>query len=271
METPSVLRPRRTVAQRSTVFAGLSRIGFAARAAIYAIIGVLAVKVALGGGGKITDQSGALKTIAHQPFGKVLLAAVAIGLAGYSLWRLTHALLGHGPERSDTTFDRIAALGSGVVYATLCAIAVEILVGSGGTSAHPSKTTSGVFGWPGGKALVFVGGAVLIGIAFYQAHRGLTQDFLRDAKTEQMGVDTRRWYKAAAIFGHLARAVVFALVGVFLIKAAVEYDPNKAVGLDGALAKVAHQSYGSALLGVVAAGLVAFALYSLADARYRRL
>jgi hypothetical protein len=81
----------------------------------------------------------------------------------------------------------------------------------------------------------------------------------------------RKWYKLLAICGHVARAVVFALVGVFAIEAAVDFNPSKAVGLDGALAKLAHQSYGSALLGIVAAGLVAFALYSLADARYRRI
>ena len=81
----------------------------------------------------------------------------------------------------------------------------------------------------------------------------------------------RKWIGRLGTVGHLARMVVFGLIGIFLIKAAVEYDPNKAVGLDGALAKLAHQSYGSVLLGIVAAGLIAFALYSLSDARYRRI
>src|SRR5262245_17544039 len=103
--------------EQSTAFEVLSRAGFAARGAIYAIIGTLAIKLAIGSGGKTTDQSGALKTIAHQPFGEVLLILVAIGLAGYSLWRLSHALLGHGPERSDSGFERVAALGSGIAYA----------------------------------------------------------------------------------------------------------------------------------------------------------
>jgi hypothetical protein len=86
-----------------------------------------------------------------------------------------------------------------------------------------------------------------------------------------MGETTRRWYTRIAVVGHLARAVVFGLIGVFLIKAAVDYNPSKAVGLDGALAKLVNQSYGSVLLGTVAGGLVAFAIYSLADARYRRI
>ena len=73
---------------QSSAFEGLSRAGFVARALIYAIIGVLAVKLAFGDGGKLTNQEGALQTIAQQPFGKVLLTLVAIALGGYSLWRL---------------------------------------------------------------------------------------------------------------------------------------------------------------------------------------
>jgi hypothetical protein len=258
--------------EHSRAFELLSRAGFAARGAIYAIIGILAIKLAIGAGGKTTDQSGALRTIADQPFGKVLLILVAVGLAGYSVWRLAHALLGHGPERSDSGFDRVAALGSGIAYAALCAVAVEILLGSGGgTSGHAPKATAGVLGWPGGAWLVGLAGALFVGIGLYQGYRGVTEDFLKDAKTHEMSATVRRWYKLLAVFGHLARMVVFSLIGIFLIKAALEFDPGKAVGLDGALAKLANQSYGSALLGVVAAGLVAFAFYSFADVRYRRI
>jgi Domain of Unknown Function (DUF1206) len=259
-------------AERTPAFELLARAGFVARGVVYGVIGILAIKLAIGAGGKTADQSGALRTIAHQPFGKVLLVLVAIGLGGYSLWRLLHAFLGHGPERSDSGFDRVAALGSGISYGAICALAVEILLGSnGGSSSRPSKATAGVLGWPGGTWLVGLAGALFVGIALYQVYRGLTQDFLEDAKTEKMSDATRKWYKLVAICGNLARAVVFGLIGVFMIKAAADFNPNKAVGLDGALAKLAHQSYGSALLGIVAAGLIAFALYSLADARYRRI
>jgi Domain of Unknown Function (DUF1206) len=258
---------------RSRGFEWLARSGFVARGLIYGIIGILAIKLAIGAGGKTTNQQGALKTIAHQPFGKVLLILVAIGLAGYALWRFLHAALGHGPEKSDSTFDRVAAFGSGIVYAGLCAIAVEILLGSGssGGSGNASKTTAGVFGWPGGTWLVAIAGAVLIGIGLYQGYRGLSKDFLKDSKTEQMSARVRNWVEWVGGFGHLARMVVFGLVGIFLIKAAIDYNPNKAVGLDGALAKLAHASYGPFLLGIVAAGLIAFGIYSLSDARYRRI
>jgi fumarate reductase subunit D len=256
---------------RSRGFEWLARSGFVARGLIYGIIGILAIELALGSGGTTTNQQGALKTIAHQPFGKVLLILVAIGLAGYALWRLLHALIGHGPEDSDSGFDRLAALGSGIVYAGLCAIAVEILLGSGSGSGNASKTTAGVFGWPGGTWLVGIAGAVLIGIGLYQGYRGISKDFLKDSKTEQMSARLRNWIEWIGSFGHLARMVVFGLVGAFLIKAAIDYNPHKAVGLDGALAKIAHASYGPFLLGVVAAGLIAFGVYSLSDARYRRI
>jgi hypothetical protein len=258
---------------RSRGFEWLARSGFVARGLIYGIIGTLAIKLAIGAGGTTTNQQGALKTIAQQPFGKVLLTLVAIGLAGYALWRFLHALLGHGPEDSDSTFDRVAAFGSGIVYAGLCAIAVEILLGSGssGGSGNASKTTAGVFGWPGGTWLVGIAGTVLIGIGLYQGYRGLSKDFLKDSKTEQMSARVRDWIEWIGSFGHLARMIVFGLVGVFLIKAAIDYNPNNAVGLDGALAKIAHASYGPFLLGIVAAGLIAFGVYSLSDARYRRI
>jgi uncharacterized protein DUF1206 len=258
---------------RSRGFEWLARSGFVARGLIYGIIGILAIKLALGAGGTTTNQQGALKTIAHQPFGEVLLTLVAIGLGGYALWRLVHALLGHGPENSDSGFERLAALGSGIVYAGLCAIAVEILLGSGSSSGsgNTSQTTAGVLGWPAGTWLVGIAGAVLIGIGLYQGYRGLSKDFLKDSKTEQMSPRLRNWIEWIGSFGHLARMIVFGLVGVFLIKAAIDYNPNNAVGLDGALAKIAHASYGSFLLAIVAAGLIAFGVYSLSDARYRRI
>jgi Domain of Unknown Function (DUF1206) len=278
-EAPTKARPvQQTQASGERVahsrgFKWLARAGFVARGLIYGIIGTLAIKLAIGIGGTTTNQQGALKTIAQQPFGKGLLILVAIGLAGYALWRLVHALLGHGPETSDSTLERVAALGSAIVYAGLCAIAVKILLGSSsnGGSGNAHKTTAGVFGWPAGTWLVGIAGAVLIGIGLFQGYRGLSTDFLEDSKTEQMSPRVRKWIAWIGSFGHLARMVVLGLVGVFLIRAAIDYNPNKAVGLDGALAKLARASYGPFLLGVVAAGLIAFGIYSLSDARYRRI
>ena len=274
-QTPSIRRAERAgdKVEHTQGFEALARAGFVARGVIYGVIGILAVKLAIGAGGKTTNQSGALKTIAEQPFGKVLLILMAIGLAGYSLWRFARALLGHGPEDTDSGFDRLAAFSSGVAYALICAVAVGILIGSGGSSgsSSPEKPTAGVLGWPGGTWIVGLAGVVLCGVAAYQGYRGISNDFLDDSKTEEMSPGMRKWITWIGTFGHLARMVVFGLIGIFVIRAAVDYNPDKAVGLDGALAKLANQSYGSYLLGIVATGLIAFAVYSLSDARYRRI
>jgi hypothetical protein len=257
---------------RSEGFEWLARAGFAARGVIYVLIGVLALDLARGHHGQQASQQGALRTIADQPLGEVLLIVVAIGLAGYALWRFVHALLGHGKERSSSGLERVAALASGVVYAGFCAVAIEILLGSGsGGSENTQKTAAGVFGWPAGTWLVGIAGAVFVGVGLYQGYRAFTKDFLKETKSEQMGAGLKRWIVWSGMLGHLARMVVFCLVGAFLIKAAVEYDPSNAVGLDGALAKLEHASYGPYLLGVVAAGLIAFGVYSLSNARYGRV
>jgi len=238
---------------------------------VYAIIGVLALKLALGDGGKATNQQGALKALANRPFGHTMLIIVAIGLAGYAIWRLVRAALGHGAEQRDSTSERVAMLASGIAYTVLCVAAAKIVVGAGAGSGTPKKATGGVLDWTGGPLLVGAAGVVLVGLAAYQAHKGVAKKFLKDSKTQQMSHEVRRAFTALGVFGHAARAVVFALIGYGLIKAAVSYDARRAVGLDGALRKLSHASYGPWLLGLVAVGLIGFAAYSMADARYRRV
>ena len=141
---------------RTPQFEWFARSGLAARGVVYLVIGVLAIKLALGDGGKATNQQGALQTIAKQPFGTALLIMVAVGLAGYASWRLLRAALGHGPEGADDAKERVDGVVSGIGYAALCVTAVKILAGSGGGGggSNPDKATGGVLGWPGGTWLV---------------------------------------------------------------------------------------------------------------------
>jgi hypothetical protein len=258
---------------RRPEFEWLARVGLLARGIVYAIVGILALKLAVGSGGKATTQRGALETIAHEPFGKALLIVMVVGLAGYAMWRLVRAGIGHGAQEKDSGGERVAGVASGVAYAALCVTAVKILIGasSSGASSTPRKTTGGVLEWTGGTEIVAGVGAILIGVALYQGYKGISRKFLDTSKTGEMSRGGKRAFTAVGVFGHLARMVVFGLVGYGLLKAAINYDPHSAIGLDGALNKLSHQSYGPFLLGVVAAGLIGFALYSIADARYRKI
>ena len=268
---PAARRAGNEVAN-SPPFAWLARAGFVARGLVYLIVGVLAAKLALGIGGRATDHEGALKTLAHQPFGTTMLVVLAVGLAGFALWRFVRAALGHGPEGSDSTMDRIMALSSGIVYTILFIAAVKILTGSEtGTTAHADETTKGVFGWPAGTWIVGLAGLVLIGVGLYHGYRALSRDFLEDSKTEEMSPHVRRLMSRVGALGYASRMVVCCVVGAFLVKAAVDYNAKAAVGFDGALAKLLRQTHGPYLLGLVAAGLIAFGLYSIMDARYRRI
>jgi hypothetical protein len=259
----------------STAFEVLTRIGFIARGAIYIIIGWLAIEVATHTtSGAPTNQKGALETIDKQPLGHWLLIVVAIGLGAYAIWRFVQAYVGHGPEGGGdaSTFGRISAAASGCAYAAMCALAVSILLGtSSQSSSNPHKSAAGVLGWPGGQWIVGIAGLIFIGVALFQGYKGVTLKFLEEDKTEQMGRLTERWITIMGVVGHLARMVAFGLIGIFIVKAAVDYSPQSAVGLDGALERLARQSYGTFLLAVVAAGLIAFGVYSIAEARYRRI
>ncbi|MGA9857660.1 MAG: DUF1206 domain-containing protein [Solirubrobacteraceae bacterium] len=252
-------------------FEWLARAGLGARGVVYGVVGILALELALGAGGRATNQQGALATLAHQPLGTGLLVVTAVGLAGYAIWRLTRAAVGHGAQESDSALQRVAGLASGLAYAGLCVTAISILIGAGGGSSRPKQTTGGILGWPGGPVIVGIIGVVLVGVGLYQGYKGLSRSFLRSSQTGRMSRRGERVFTAVGVVGHLARMVVFALIGYGLISAAINFAPRRAIGLDGALRTLAHSADGPVLLGIVAAGLIAFALYSIADARYRKV
>ncbi len=249
----------------------LARAGLVARGLVYGVIGILAFKLAVGAGGRTTSQSGAMQTVAAQPFGVVLLIALAIGLAAYAIWRLIEGIAGSRPDEDGALQRRVSAIGSAVAYAALCVTAITIVAGAHASSGSPKPAAAGVLGWPGGPVIVAIGGLVVVAIGVYQGYKGVTLKFLEDSRTERMGQGTETAFTALGVFGHVARAVTFLLIGYGLVKAALDYSAKSAVGLDGALQKLAHASAGPLLLGIVAVGFIAFALYSIADARYHRV
>jgi hypothetical protein len=178
---------------------------------------------------------------------------------------------GARPDEDGALQRRVSAIASGGVYAALCYTAIKIIAGGQGSSGSPRQATAGVLGWPAGPVIVAIAGVVLIGVGAYQAYKGISRDFEEDSDVERMASGTRTAFDAVGVTGHVARAVIFLLIGYGLIKAAFDYSAKSAVGLDGALQKLAHASLGPVLLGAVALGFVAFALYSIADARYHKV
>ncbi len=253
----------------------LVRAGFVARGLVYGLIGGLALALALGAaGGSTTNQQGALDLIAHAPAGGAALALLALSVLAYAAWQIGQAVAGRGLEdpRQDSPTDRVGNLASGLAYLGLFVLAVKALFGddSGGSSG-PSRAAAGVLGWPGGQWLVGVAGVVFVGVCVYMAYDGLTGAYIDEAKTEQMTPRLRRCLDFVGRVGLVSRALVFALVGYFLIRTAIDFDPAKAIGIDGALRAVAREPYGRWLLGLVALGLLTFATASVAQARYHRL
>lgn len=263
-------------AERSGPFRWLVRTGFGARGITYGVVGALALALAAGAGtdGTPANQQGALGLIASGWLGKLALAVIAAGLLAYATWKLSQGILGHGPEGggSNGAFDRVANAAGGIAYLAFFAVAVRILMGGGqSSSGGPQHEAAGVLGWPGGPVLVGLGGGVLIAVSAYQLYDGVSGNFADEAKTGEMGGHERRLFLLLGRVGLTARALVFVLIGYFLVRTAFDYTPSSAVGVDGALARLHHQAFGPWLVGLVAVGLLVFAAFSLLEARFRRL
>jgi Domain of Unknown Function (DUF1206) len=248
----------------------LARAGLVARGVLYVLIGALAVDVSQGQTGANASQQGAVQNVAKAPFGHWLLIALAIGVFGYAIWRAVQALTGDeietGERRGAT--ERIGAGAAAVAYFAIFAMILGILLGSssgGGSFERFTKWAMGISPW-----LVGAAGAILIAVGLHQAVKGLRRSFMKKMKGG-LGATARRWVSRLGLVGYVARGIVFGLVGYGLVQAARTYDPQKARGLDGSLQKVLHEHYGALWVALVAAGLIAFGLFSLVESRYRRV
>ncbi len=253
----------------------LARFGYAAKGVVYVIIGVLAVQLAVGQGGKATDQAGALQTIGREPFGQVLLIIIAIGLIGFALWSLIQAVFdteGEG-RKAKGIIARIGYAVVGIAYLVLAFGALGLVTGS--SSGPRSSTTTAqdstalLLKQPFGVVLVVVLGLVILGVAGYLFYKAYSANFRRHFNLITVRANIRRLIINVGRFGYAALGVVFTLIGIFLVVAAVEHNPHQAKGLDAALKTLAHEPLGSLLLIIVALGLIAYGIYSFVEARYR--
>jgi Domain of Unknown Function (DUF1206) len=195
------------------------------------------------------------------------------GFVAYALWRLAQALFNRGGHGEDPAGygRRLIQLCQALIYIGFAVSAVRILAGSGGSSRGERHAVGGMLSWPGGPELVGAIGAGLLVVAAVNVYWGLGERFRESVRLNEAGPETERVVTLVGKIGFVALAVVLALIGWFLLKAAVDYDANRIVSLGGALAKLAHATYGKWLLGLVAAGLLSYGLFGILQVRYHRV
>lgn len=254
-----------------------AKAGLAAKGLLYLVIAMLALQVAFGGGsGQDTDQQGAIREVGQQPFGAALLALLALGLAGYALWRWYQAT--QRPDHDSAAAraaERASLVIRGAVYAGLAAVTVRILAapgstGQGGGGQGEEQAAGMLLGLPGGRWIVAAGGVIAIAVGAYQAWTAISgayHDWLDEASMRPV---ERRWVDRLAVLGLWSRAIVFAVVGLLLVRAGLSSDTGQGVGLDAALAELAQRPAGTWLLAGVALGLLAYGLFCFAHSRYVR-
>ena len=271
---PSEASRRAERAASNPVVEKLARAGYVVKGVVYGLVGFLALKAALGSGGRTTGTQGAITSLADEPLGEALLWGIAIGLVGYTLWRFIQALgdPDHVGTDAEGVVKRIGYAGSGVIYAGLAYSTFRLLTGNGGGSGNSaSDWTATLMEQPFGPWLVGAAGLVTMGVGLHQLQRAYKASFFDRLKTGSMSATERTWARRVGRFGLAARGVVFGIIAVFLFQAAWQADPSEARGLDGALDTLAAQPYGPYLLGVVAAGFIAYGAYCVVNARYRRV
>ncbi len=253
----------RTASHEAQAIAG--RTGLIARGVLYCIAALLAARL-VAGNDEHVDRQDALHRVVEQPFGKALVGSLAIGFAGYAVWRLLRAWHADGVPK------RLADVGRAAIYAVLFFTAVRILFDqptNGGGDRQEKEWTARVLDVTGGRVVVALVGAALLVAGAVLVWRGVRTTFDDRLRLDAMSGWERRWLPRIGIAGYTARGVVFALIGFFVTRAAVTYDPDEAVGVDGALHRLLEHAIGRAVVLLVAFGLLAFGLFSFVEARWR--
>ena len=250
----------------------MARVGYVAYGIVYVLVGALAVQAAFGGSGKTTSQEGALRQVLLAPLGRILLAMIVIGLLSYATWRLFQGIVDPENEGKGAKgiVKRVDHVLNGLFHAALAFSAGRLALGTGGGGGSPDDWTARLLAQPFGRWLAAIAGAVIVGAGLYQFYKAYKADF-NELESGEMSARERTWATRSGRLGYAARGVVFDVIGVFLIRAALQTDPDEARGLGGALETLARQPFGPYILGAVALGLVAYGAFMFVMARYRRI
>jgi sulfite exporter TauE/SafE len=252
----------------------VARAGLIAYGVVHLLIGWLAVRIAWSASAdESADTSGALKTLASEPFGKVLLWLVAIGLVALSLWQASEAIWGYrSREGARRVRKQVASGARAVIYAALGASAASVALGSRPSSSQSEQqATSGVLAWPAGRVLVVVAGLIIISVGVALVVKGVTKSFAEEIDTSSMSPVARQGVARLGQIGYIAKGVALGLVGGLLSYTTLTFDRQKAQGLDGAMQTILAQPFGRYLLTAVALGFAAFGVFAILQSRYRRM
>ncbi len=250
----------------------VGRVGLASRGVTYLIVAALAVRIAVTPSTDTeADRRGAFEALSSAPLGRVALAVLAAGFACYAAWRLVQA--GLNPERRGRG-QRLASLTKGLLYGSFFVSALTFVVQDkqdGDNDRVHQDHTARVLEWPAGRYLVIAVGVGFFGAAAWNAYRAASGRYRKHLKDAEISTDGRGWITAVACAGLVARAVVCASIGYFLVRTGIQADPSDTVGLDGSLRRIAGGPGGPLFLTLLAAGLAAYGGWSFVEARYRRI
>ncbi|GAA1711200.1 DUF1206 domain-containing protein [Brachybacterium phenoliresistens] len=266
----------------STWFERASRAGYVANGAVHALLGGLAVGLALGRGGE-ADQSGAVQILARQPFGLALIWMCLVGCVLLALWNLANAFFGRAPLRGSGSTDPrtsrgrrrwkelLIALGRAVAYAAVASVFVPVVLGGGGDSDRRSAALSTtIASAPGGLVILVVIGLVVVGFGVGFCVQGVRRSWERRLRMPRAR-PLAAILTVSGVAGYLGKGATLLAVGVLVIVSALAGDPERSTGVDGALRAMRDQPFGPALLLAVGAGLLLHGVFLVLRSRYDRM
>lgn len=250
------------------------RFGLVVRGALYLVPGFFTLQWAFGRHHQPMDSSNTIDLAGASLAGRALLALIAVGLAGYAGWGVLRAVMdplrrGH---RLGGIVQRIGYLASAVAYTGLWWATVGVITGRALQVSPAQDWSVAMLARPfGGPAVVIIGLCWIFGSGIAQVVSGWRRTFARDLLLEHMGPQERRAAVGLGAIGLISRGLVFTLIGVLLVAAALHLQRGAPGGLEGALGELARQRFGAILLGAAGAGLMVFGAYSAMCARWLRI
>lgn len=255
----------------------LARFGFYTKGFLFIVIGLLAILVAIGErGGELADPTGALTRIAKAPYGKIILIVFVVGAAAHGAWNILRgaADVDNAGKGVQGIIKRCIAAGTGFFYLFLAWTAWSIVSATQiaeGAGTVQKNLTALLLALPLGAILVGLVGLIVIGAGLHECYSGVTGKYQESFKLYNLDSKRLAIIKILGVFSFLARGLIFGIMGYFFIVAAIDSNPNEAVGIDGALRTLSQSYFGKTVLFVTAAGLVCHGFLSLYEARYRRI